>query len=93
MDFWAIVREFGLPLAMLVVVVTGIAMGVYVSGREMAARLAYSEARRVEEREGRLKAEAQLAAVVEATGDAQRTMIGLLGDIEKEVIRGPRNRS
>lgn len=106
MDFWQIVREFGLPLAMLAFVIGAIASGLYVAGRELkdrklewsdrdaerekdwADRLLYVEARRAEEREGRIKAEDQLARVSETTGKSIASMMDLLSDIEKEVIRG-----
>lgn len=106
MDFWAVVREFGLPLAMLAFVIGAITTGVFISGREKRdsdkiwterlaeqekdslVQLAYVEARRGEERDGRLKAEEHLARVSIATNESIRAMTELLNSIEKELIRG-----
>ena len=85
---------------MLAFFVWAIVTGILVPGRQLAAqdrdsadRLAYTEARRLEEREGRLKAEHQLSRVIEATGESNRAIVALLSDIEKEVIRGSRRTS
>ena len=85
------IREFGLPLAMLVAGVTLWLTGRVRSGRELQERtaeleqqLVYREALRVEERASRLAAEERLDRSLEA----DVAVMGLLKDIEREVLRG-----
>lgn len=51
--------------------------------RELTERLAYVEARRLEEREGRIKAERRVS---EVTDRLDRALV-LMGSIERELIR------
>lgn len=91
------INQFGLPVAILIGEAVLVLRGIIVvkSGaqekREAEAAVRereFQEKLRLEEREGRLKAEHQLQRVVETVAPALEGIKALLGTLEKEVIRG-----
>jgi hypothetical protein len=90
-----LIREFGIPLAILFAFAFLLWKRILILGSELDRKAAlyekeidYREARRIEEREGRLAAEKRLERATEAF----REISPLLRDIFKEVIRGGRER-
>lgn len=102
----ALIDRYGLPLAILVFLVVALARRFFVLGSELErtvaayrAELDYREARRVEEREGRLAAEAALkdlsGSVNALSGGLEshdEKIISVLEEIRRKVedVRGPR---
>lgn len=86
----AFLREFGLPMTMLIVFGVALQRRWFVTGTELERKqklledeMAYRERLRVEERESRTAAEQRLAANVEAT----RELIEVVRDIERRIPR------
>ncbi len=86
-----ILQDYGLPLVMLGVFGWLIITGRLVTGRELNRRvsslveeLKYRDSLRLEERDGRLKAEERLDRALET----MRGHTDLLRDIEREIVRG-----
>lgn len=88
-----LIDRYGLPLVACILVGLAVWRGWIVvrGGAQDRAERIFLEQLRQEERAGRLKAEEHLAAIVETVAPALLDLKDLLGQLEKEVIRGGRS--
>jgi hypothetical protein len=89
----ALVDRYGLPLVLVVGTLFAVWRNWIVirSGSQDRGERLFLELLRQEERAGRLKAEERLAKVVDTVAPALGEFKTLLGELEKEVIRGRRS--